>query len=59
MGIQDTWNSAKQAVNATVDKWAVKPNMGSTRGDTITSGWTALRMVLKNIVFPVIHIHLI
>jgi hypothetical protein len=31
MGIQDTWNSAKQAVNATVDKWAVQPNMGSTR----------------------------
>jgi hypothetical protein len=37
MGIQDTWNSAKQAVNNTVDKWAVKPNLGSTRGDTITS----------------------
>ena len=37
MGIQDTWNSAKQSLNATVDKWAVKPNMGSTRGDTITS----------------------
>jgi hypothetical protein len=37
MGIQDTWNSAKQAVNATVDKWAVQPNMGSTRGEAITS----------------------
>jgi hypothetical protein len=37
MGIQDTWNSAKQAVSNTVDKWAVKPNMGSTRGETITS----------------------
>jgi len=37
MGIQDTWNSAKQAVSNTVDKWAVKPNLGSTRGDTITS----------------------
>ena len=37
MGIQDTWNSAKQAVNDTVDKWAVKPNMGSTRGETVTS----------------------
>jgi hypothetical protein len=37
MGIQDTWNSAKQAVNATVDKWAVKPDMGSTRGSTVTT----------------------
>ena len=37
MGIQDTWNSAKQAVSNTVDKWAVKPNLGSTRGGTITS----------------------
>ena len=34
---QDSWNSAKQAVNATVDKWAVQPNMGSTRGEAITT----------------------
>jgi hypothetical protein len=34
---EESWNSAKQAVNRTVDKWAVQPNMGSTRGATITS----------------------
>jgi hypothetical protein len=28
---EESWNSAKQAVNRTVDKWAVQPNMGSTR----------------------------
>ena len=35
---QESWNSAKQAVNTTVDKWAVQPNMGSTRNNTSPSG---------------------
>ena len=35
---EESWNSAKQAVNRTVDKWGVQPNMGSTRsGETVTS----------------------
>jgi len=34
---EESWNSAKQAVNRTVDKWAIQPNMGSTRGEAITS----------------------